>query len=311
MKCAFLFPGQGSQYPGMLQDLPKHPQVFAVIEEASRILGVDITQFDHAEALKSTVAVQLALLICGVATARVLITEGTAPDMVAGHSLGAFAAAVIAGVIEFKDALRLVKQRGEWMEQAYPCGYGMGIVLGMDERTLTAIVERVTTADAPVFLANRNAPDQIAVSGSLSSLEKLLDTARMAGARKTMLLNVGVPSHSPLMKDVSDQLAKAMEVVPFTDPRIPYGGIYKARTLFTAAEIRNDLAISTSAPVRWHEITTLFYEKGVRLFVEMQPGDVLTDLATNAFPEARALSISKSGVPSAVILSKRMKEKWL
>lgn len=307
MKHAFLFPGQGSQCPNMLHQLPAHPEVAALLQEANEILGGDVLLYDQAEQLQSTVAVQISLFLSGVATARVLRAEDVVPDMAAGHSVGAFAAAVVAGALPFEEALLLVKLRGELMEQAFPQGYGMGVVLGMNERQLTSIVGKLTAPEAPVFVANVNAPDQIVVSGSLSGLERLLATVRTAGARKAKLLNVSVPSHCPLMKQVAAEFAKALEPVSFSNPRIPYAGNFTTRPLRAAQAIREDLANSISSPVRWHEITTLFYEMGARLFIEMLPGHVLTDLAAQTFSGARAISISEKGIRSAVILTERMK----
>lgn len=307
MKCAFLFPGQGSQYLGMLGHLPKHSEVSAILQEASALLGENVLAYDQAKSLQSTVSVQLALFLASVAAARVLLAEGAAPDMVAGHSVGAFAAAVVVGAVAFEDALLLVKLRGELMERAYPHGFGMGVVLGMSLPKLTSILDVIASPEEPLFIANWNGPDQITVSGSLHSLENLFGAVRAAGARKAMLLNVKVPSHCPLMNEVACELAEAMRGVAFSQPRIPYAGNYTTRTLYTADAIRDDLAKSIAAPVHWHDLMTLFYERGARLFVEMPPGRVLTDLMTKAIPAARAVALADTGVRSAVLLAQRMK----
>lgn len=142
MSVVFLFTGQGSQQIGMFHQLPDHPVIEETFHEASEVLKEDIYTLDSEKALSSTVAVQLALLISGVATARALEAEGAAPDLVAGNSVGAFSAAVIANVLEFKDALQFVKLRAILMENAYPKGYGMGVVVGLNERRLSGIIQK-------------------------------------------------------------------------------------------------------------------------------------------------------------------------
>jgi malonate decarboxylase epsilon subunit len=304
MSVAFLFPGQGSQQPGMLHELPDHPVVSGTLEEASAVLDKDVLSFDTDSALSSTTAVQIALLVAGVSTARALKSEGVMADMVAGHSVGAFAAAVIAGALDFRDALSLVKLRGELMENAFPQGYGMSVVIGLDERRLAPLIGQ---AGEPVFIANLNAPDQITIAGSIPGIDAVLAMARAAGAYRAEILRVSVPSHCPLLQHVSGRLARALDEVPFREPAVPYGGNRRARALRDPEAIREDLAMSVSHPVRWHEVTTLFFELGARLFLEMPPGHVLTDLAAAAFPAARSISITNSGLNSAVILTRREK----
>jgi malonate decarboxylase epsilon subunit len=305
MSVAFLFPGQGSQHPGMLHSLPDHSIITATIHEASEILHEDVLSLDTFERLTSTVAVQLCLLISCVAVMRALQAEGARVDMVAGHSVGAFGAAVTAGALDFKDALPLVKLRGELMENAYPRGYGMGVILGLRETQLASIIKIISTPEAPVYVANLNSSDQITIAGALAGLEKVFTSAYAAGARKAQFLVVNVPSHCKLLESVSNQLAQALENVAFHEPRIPYMGNRTARALRTSKAIREDLALSVSTPVRWHDASSLMFELGARLYVEMPPGHVLKDLATYAFSDARSISISEGGIQSAIILIKR------
>ena len=152
MTVAFLFPGQGAQSAGLLHRLPQHAEVSRTIEEASRILGRDVTALDNAEALRSTGAVQEALLIAGVATARALMAEHVRPAAVAGMSIGAFGAAVACGTLSFSDALPLVRLRGELMERAFPRGFGLAAIEGLDEVRVEGIVERTRTAELPVYM---------------------------------------------------------------------------------------------------------------------------------------------------------------
>jgi malonate decarboxylase epsilon subunit len=308
MSIAFLFPGQGSQQPNMLHHLPQHPVVEKTLREASEVLKDDILRWDSAEALQSTVAVQVALLVAGVAVARALQAEGVRPDMVAGHSVGAFGAAVTANVLTFRDAISLVKLRGELMESAYPHGYGMGVVVGIEERQLARLIASHFTNDNPVYIANLNSPKQITISGSIRGIEKILALAREEGASKAEFLNVCVPSHCVLMKSVSLELRNAMEIISFQPPQIPYAANRTARPLRDPEAIKEDLALSVSYPVRWHEAICVLFELGAQLFIEMPPKNVLTNLAKQAFPCRRSLSVADSGMRTICVVAQRMKE---
>jgi malonate decarboxylase epsilon subunit len=305
MSVAFLFPGQGSQRPRMLHALPDAAAVTDTLDQASEALGKNVRELDSADALASTVATQLALLVAGVATDRALAARGARPDMVAGHSVGAFAAAVSAGVLAFADALRLVRLRGEQMEQAYRSGHGMAVIVGLRQRQAQALIEEASTAEAPVFAANINAPDQLAIAGSHAGLDRALALARQAGARRAERLAVAVPSHCPLLDSVADRLARALADVELQPPTVPYVGNRRARVLRDAAAIRDDLATSVAFPVRWHDATCVIYERGQRLFIEMPPSQVLTNLATVAFPDARAVAVADAGLESAAALVAR------
>jgi len=286
----------------MLHDLPDRPAAQEAVAQATEVLDRDVLTLDTSEALASTVPVQLALLITSTATARVLIEEGGCADFVAGHSVGAFSAAVAAGALTFPDALRLVDLRARAMQDAYPHGYGMGIIVGLDERTVSRLAAEAHTPDAPVHTANVNAPLQISVSGADNALEKVLTFARKHGAHRTQRLAVPTPSHTPLMDPVAAELERALADVPLSPPAVPYLSNVGGRALRDPKEIRDDLARSVEHPVRWHDATTLLFELGVRLFVEPPPGDVLTRLAKNAFPEARCLAVDDSGTDSALLL---------
>src|ERR671912_1019448 len=302
MSVAYLFPGQGSQCPCMLHDLPDHPIARDMITHATEVLGRDVLDLDTPEALGSTIATQLALLVVGATAARILIEEGGRADFVAGHSVGAFAAAVAAGALTFPDALHLVDLRARAMQEAYPHGYGMGVVVGLDERTVFRFAADTGTPKTPVHAANVNAPLQISVSGADNALEKVLTLARKHGARRTQRLAVPTPSHTPLMAPVAAELKRALADVAMNTPAVPYLSNIGGRTLRDPEEIRDDLARSVEHPVRWHDATTLLFELGVRLFVELPPGDVLTRLAKDAFPEARCLAVDDGGTDSALLL---------
>lgn len=293
---AFLFPGQGSQHAGMLARLLDHDVGRAACAEAQQVLDRDLRDLDSLEALAGTEAAQIALLIAGVAGARVLEEAGIAPAFVAGHSVGAFAAATHARVLDFSDALRLVALRGHSMAQAYAEGYGMAAVAGVRENLLMEWIDATNRRGARLYLANRNTPTQFTVSGSDADLDALIDYARRHGASKAVRLAVAVPSHSPFMSPVAETMRKALRDVPLHAPRFPYAANRSARILDDAAAIADDLADGVEYPVRWHEITIALYERGVRFFVEMPPGDVLTRLTDAAFDDARAVAVESTGI---------------
>jgi malonate decarboxylase epsilon subunit len=184
--------------------------VRATLAHAADVLDFDPLRLDSEIALRSTVSVQLALLIAGVSTASALQAEGSPTDATAGLSIGAFSAAVACGALQFPDALNLVKLRGECMEQAHPHGYGMLAIEGLDERQAIAAVQRVGGADAEVYVANINAPRQIVLSGANRSLEAAADIAGEMGARRAERLAMSVPSHCPLLNSVAEALDAAM-----------------------------------------------------------------------------------------------------
>lgn len=291
MPTVFLFPGQGAQRAGMLGDLPQaEPEVAAVLAESAQVLGRPLAGLDTAASLRSTVGVQLCLLVAGVATARALLARGVVPDYVAGHSVGAFGAAVISGSLAFADALRLVHLRGQLMAQAYPTGYGMAAIMGLREMGLLALLATHNQNNTPIYLANSNAADQQVVAGRLDSLAAFTQQLLASGAaRNAKVLDVAVPSHCALLADVAGQLQRALAAVPLAEPTRPTIANHTGRLLRTAAAIRHDLSVSVAQPVRWDAATTLLYELGTRVFIELKPGTVLTRLAEAAFADAELL----------------------
>jgi malonate decarboxylase epsilon subunit len=287
---AYLFPGQGAQTPGFLKRLAPHPDIAETLREAQTALDLDIDALDGAEALRSTVNVQLGCLIAGVAVARALTTQGMIAAAAAGLSVGAFGAAVACGAIGFYDALRLVQLRAESMRDAYPEGFGMLAISGLDERRVAAILDQTGGAAAQVFIANINSPTQVVISGADAGLERAMQIARQSGARQVQRMLVSVPSHSPLLNGVSQRLSSAIEGIEFATPRIPYISNRRARVVRDAAGVREDLVLNVSNPVRWHDSVTVLTELGIRLFVEMPPGRVLTGLVQQNFPAVRAIA---------------------
>ena len=305
MSIAFLFPGQGSQFPGMLHQLLDHPEVERTLDEVSSVLRSDVRGFDSEEALASTVSVQLALLASGVATARALIEKGAEPSVVCGLSVGAFAAAVVADVLSLEDAVGLVKLRAEKMIELYPTGYGLSAIIGLSESQVLSIVQAVTTDQEPVFLANINAPLQIVIAGSDAGMERVLDQARRQGARKAERLDVSVPSHCPLLQPVADLLQHRFSSLRLRKPKMTYVGNVNARAMRTPELIASDLANNIAHGVRWHDATTVARELGCNLFLEMPPGHVLTDLAKENLPGVNALAVERDVLPRVLRLAKQ------
>jgi malonate decarboxylase epsilon subunit len=303
MTVAFLFPGQGSQSAGLLHHLPQNSEVTRTIHEASDVLGLDLGNLDNAAALDSTAAVQTALLIAGVASARALAAEKVHPTAVAGMSIGAFGAAVTCGTLSFGDALPLVRMRGELMERAFPTGFGLAAIEGLNEIRMEAIVERTRTPELPVYISNINAPRQIVVAGSDSALVAVISQARQQGARRAQRLAVSVPSHCPLLQPVADRLAQAMARLTLRTPSMPYVSNRGGRALYDAEAIRLDLATSVAHPVRWYNALEVLQELGANVFIEMAPGHVSTHLVAELLPGVRAVSIADQGLRYATVVA--------
>lgn len=280
MSSLFAFPGQGAQRPGMLHDLPDEPLVRACLEEASDALGESVLALDSRAALESTRAVQLCLLLAGVASARSLMQRSPAPDYVAGLSIGAYPAAVIAGALHFADAVRLVALRGELMQRAYPSGYGMTALIGLDQGSVERLVQ--TSAEA-VYLANINADNQFVIAGSDHAMAALAERALACGASAARRLAMSVPSHCALLDQPAAELAEAFAGISLRRPQLRYLSASSARQVSDPEALRDDLAGNMCRTVNWHGTVGNAYERGVRLLVELPPGAVLSRLARRTF----------------------------
>jgi malonate decarboxylase epsilon subunit len=296
MSIAFLFPGQGSQFPGMLHQLIDHPEVERTLAEVSSALHTDVRDIDSEEALDSTVSVQIALITAGVATARALIQNRVEAAVVCGLSVGAFAAAVVADVLSLKDAVELVELRAERMAKLYPTGYGLSAIVGLNEPQVLKIVQVATSDREPVFVANINAPRQIVIAGSDPGMDRVLDQARGQGATKAERLHVSVPSHCPLLQPVADCLQRRLSSVQLRNPKMIYVGNINARAMRTADLVASDLANNIAHGVRWHDATTVAKELGCNIFLEMPPGHVLSDLAKENLPGVSAFAVERDSL---------------
>lgn len=299
LNIVFMFPGQGSQIPGMLQDVSEY------VKKATSVLGTEPR--DDAEALASTVWIQTALFIKGIAAAGGLMEQGITPQFVAGHSIGAFPAAVIAGTLSFEDALRIVWRRANLMDSAYSRGYGMGVIIGLTRNEVEQAVALSHTQEAPVYLSNMNAAQQIAVSGSLAGISLAFEHARALGAAKTMLLKVPIPSHSPLMLSISQELSELISKVPLQEPKIPYLSNHTGRIIRVKEKIAEDLALNVAYPVRWMDMASVCIEAGADCFIEMPPGNTLSRLVKQAHPDTRQITLDEVGLEATQYLIKKWK----
>ncbi len=289
----------------MLHDLPHCPAVVATLAEAERILPGS-SRRDTAEALRSTVTTQVALCVAGVAATRALADEGAVPDAVAGHSAGAFPAAVAAGALTFAEALVAVHHRGELMRDAYPRGYGMAAVLGLTVPQARRVIESVSTGGDPVYLAVVDTDQQVVAAGSTRALDRLTTAAAEAGARRVHRLDVSVPSHCPLLGQVAGAMAEHLASVPRRRLGVPYAGDATGRLLHDADAVLDDLARGIATTVNWRDVTALLGELGTTLFVQTPPGHVLARIAQAAHPHARVIALADTGVADAALFARRV-----
>jgi malonate decarboxylase epsilon subunit len=294
---AFIFPGQGSQAPGMLHHLLDHPAVGRTLDEISDVLHSDVRNIDTEQDLEFTLDAQLALFAAGVATARALMGQNICPAAVSGLSVGAFAAAVTAGVLQLRDGVELVSLRAQQMANLFPTGYGLSAIVGLDECQVTEIVQATTTERVPVFVGNINAPRQIVIAGANVAMERVLEEARRQGATKAVRLHVSVPSHCPLLQPVADLLARRISAMSLSPPQAVYVGNVNGRPLRTKELVANDLVNNIAHGVRWNDATTVLQELGCNLFLEMPPGHTLSDLARQNLRGVHSIPVEASVLP--------------
>jgi len=276
---AFVYPGQGAQRPGMLSDLPSVPEVDQTLAEAGRLIPGGIGTLDSPASLTQTGPAQLALLVSGVAATRALAARGAAPDIVAGHSVGAFAAAVAAGALQFSEAITAVTHRARRMAELFPHGYGMLAVSGLREAEVRKIAEQVTAEGHPAWLANINSIDQMVLTGTNAALDRGRELARARGARRADRLEVAVPSHAPILEPVSAELRSLLCGRAARPLTARYVTISTARPATTSADVLEDLTVSVSRTLRWRDAFGVITELGTRFVLQLPPGRVLVDLA--------------------------------
>jgi [acyl-carrier-protein] S-malonyltransferase len=296
---AFLFPGQGSQSAGMgLLLAERFPAARAVFEEADDALGFPISKLCFEgpdDDLKKTENTQPALLTVSTAAFRVLEELGYRPEVVAGHSLGEYSALLAAGSLSFKDAVRLVRKRGQYMQEAVPLGTGaMAALLKLPEGKLDEVLGRAAEGEV-VTAANLNSPDQIVIAGHAGAVGRAMELAKTAGAKRAVLLPVSAPFHCPLMKPAQERLRSDLEQTEFRDLSVPLINNWQAREIRTGSEAREGLLQQVPNPVRWTDSIRQMVNMGMTRFVEVGPGAVLSGLCRQIEPSLKG---AKFGDPA-------------
>jgi [acyl-carrier-protein] S-malonyltransferase len=290
-KVAFIFPGQGSQQVGMGADLVEE---FAVAKEtfaeADNALDIDISKLcfeGPAEDLQETSNTQPAILTTSIAVYRVLKEKGIEPDIVAGHSLGEYSALVAAGVLDFTDAVKLVRKRGQLMEEADGT---MAAIIGLNAKEVEELCQKASTAGI-VEPANYNCPGQIVISGEKEGVEQATKLAQEAGAKKAVILNVSGPFHSSLMEPAGEKLSKELAEVTLNDAQVPVVTNINAEFTTKDEDFVQALIKQISGSVRWEESVKAMIEDGVDTFVEVGPGRVLKGFMRRIDRKVTALNV--------------------
>jgi len=307
---AFVFPGQGSQYVGMGQDLYKEfPTARRTFEESSDVLGLDMAKLcfeGDSEDLRLTANTQPAILTVSVAAWLVLDEEtGIKADFLAGHSLGEYSALVASGGLDFKDAVLVVRKRGEYMQAAVPDGVGaMAAILGLSKEKVEEACREASQDGLIVSPANFNAPGQVVISGNKEAVEEACALAKSNGAKRAVLLEVSAPFHCALMNTVAKRLEEVLSQVDIFELEVPVVSNYEAKPNKDSSRVKTLLIDQVANPVRWDDSVNMLYESGVREYVEIGPGNVLSGLIKRTVSNISVLNFEK------IEQLKSLKERW-
>ncbi|MBC8160012.1 MAG: ACP S-malonyltransferase [Roseiflexaceae bacterium] len=303
---ALVFPGQGSQYVGMGKQLyGASPAARQVFDRADEVLGFSLSQlcFEGPPAeLDDTFNAQPAILTVSMAYLAALkenlgpLGYALTPSLVAGHSLGQFTALVVAGVLDFEDVLKLVRERGRLMKEtgdAWPGG--MAAVVGLDSSTIQSVVDEAQ-ASGIVTLANDNSPGQTVLSGEVAALQRAMELAKQRGAKLVQRLAISIASHSPLMQQASQRFGGILSQMPFRPPLIPLIANNSARMLTSVEELRSELAQHLTGPVQWTRSVQMITAQGISTIIEIGPKQILTSLIKRITPEAKLVALTEADV---------------
>nr|WP_245328721.1 acyltransferase domain-containing protein [Lactobacillus colini] len=296
MESLWIFPGQGGQHEGMLNridsDLKNH------VEE---LLNLKLK--DSAQAYQDSVQLQVGIALLQVDQVRKLAKYNLKPNLVAGHSLGVFAAAYAAGVIKLDDLFRLVKYRATLMQNSYPHGYGMGVIVGLERKYIESLVAKVSSTDMPVYVSNQNATLQTAISGNLSAIREVLSLAKNKGASKAIILKVPVPSHSPLMKNVSQKLQEMLETIELNRPqRVIYLANTTGKPLRQIIRIKQDLSDNVSNPVYFDTMMSVATNYQPQVILNFSPGKPFKKVIGEKFDQISQIYLDQMSIEDAAYL---------
>ena len=297
MSVAYVFPGQGSQAVGMGRALAEaYPAARATFDEADRTLGIALSRlsFEGPEAeLQLTANTQPAILTTSIAALRALEAHGVArPAYVAGHSLGEYSALVAVGTLGLPEAVTAVRRRGQYMQEAVPVGEGaMAAILALDLPAIEAACAEAAQGEV-VAPANINCPGQVVIAGHAAAVDRAIVGCKARGAKRGMKLPVSAPFHCALMKPAQERLAPDLEAIPFRDPEVPLVNNVDARVVTTGSACREGLVRQVSGAVRWQQSVETLISHGVRTFVEIGPGAVLSGLIKKTSKDARVLNVA-------------------
>lgn len=296
---ACVFPGQGSQRVGMGQDFwMQVAEARLLFEKGSEALGIDLADLcfhGPDEQLTLTTNAQPAIMAVSMAAFAALQREGITPGYVAGHSLGEYSALVAAGSLAFEDAIRVVRKRGQFMQEVVaPGAGGMAAVLGLDTRSVAAACEEAAPHGI-VEVANLNGPGQVVIAGQSEAVECAIELVKQRGAKRAMRLQVSAPFHCSLMRPAAERLAAELRAIPIADPSVPLVNNADAELLTSRDQIADSLIRQVTSPVRWEDVVRRLVKEGVTLFLELGPGKVLTGLIKRIAPDATALHAEDLG----------------